>query len=201
MSRPSLAPVRREQILDAVEACILEQGIEGVTFARVAKAAGVRTSIVPHYFGTKGALMAAMVDRVLARVEALLDDAVSGAEGRALIDRLLDVLFGGRFAVPNVILVVDQLRATAYFNEATRERLVNMYRHLERLAHDAIEDAYPDATPSQRQAVAYAMLCLGDANNSLRGVGFPKRYDARARSAAEVLLRDLDRDVPSAMPA
>ena len=54
MSRPSLAPVRREQILDAVEACMLEDGIEGVSFSRVARRAGVRTSIVPHYFGSKG---------------------------------------------------------------------------------------------------------------------------------------------------
>jgi AcrR family transcriptional regulator len=196
-----MANVRREQILDAVERCILDQGIEGVTFARVSRIAGVRPSIVPHYFGSKGALMAAMVDRVLGRVEGLIDDAVAGSEGRALIDRLLDALFGGRFAVPSVILVLDQLRATAYFNEATRERLVNMYRHLERLAHDALADAYPEASSSQRQVVAYAVLCLGDANNSLRGVGFPKRYDTRARCAVEALLRHLDSDDSEAVSA
>ena len=76
-----------------------------------------------------------------------------------------------------------------------------MYRHLERLAHDALADAYPDAPAAQRQAVAYAVLCLGDANNSLRGVGFPKRYDTRARAAVEALLRDLDGDVSPAMSA
>lgn len=192
MSRPSLALVRREQILDAVEACIIEQGIEGVTFARVAARAQVRTSIVPHYFGSKGALMAAMVDRVLDRVQRVLDASLDGIEGRALLDRLLDVLFGGRLGEPSVVVVVDQLRASASFNESTRERLVEMYRHFERLAADALAAIYPDAEPAQRDAVSYALLCLGDANNSLRAVGFPRRYDDRARAAAEVLLATLE---------
>ena len=36
------------------------------------------------------------------------------------------------------------------------------------------------------------MLCLGDANNSFRGAGFPGRYDDAARAAAEVLLSALE---------
>jgi AcrR family transcriptional regulator len=192
VSRPSLATVRREQILDAVEVCIIDGGIEAVTFARVARQAGVRTSIVPHYFGSKGALMGAMVDRVLDRVQALLDSALDGVEGRALLDRLLDVLFGGRLAVPTVAVVLDQLRASAYFNDTTRKRLVDMYRHFERLAADALVEIYPDAEPAQRHAVSYALVCLGDANNSFRAVGFPRRYDEQARAAAEVLLAELD---------
>jgi TetR/AcrR family transcriptional repressor of bet genes len=192
MNRPSLAPVRRAQILDAVEACILEEGIEGVTFSRVARRAGVRTSMVPHYFGTKGSLMAAMVDRVLGRVEGLLDAAVDGATGRDRIERLLDVLFGGAFAVPSVILVLDQLRATAHVNVTTRDRMVAMFRHLEQLADGALADAYPDAPAVRRRNVAYSLLCLSDANNSFRGVGFPPDYDSRARAAAEVLLDALD---------
>lgn len=192
MSRPSLATVRREQILDAVEVCIIDGGIEAVTFARVARQAGVRTSIVPHYFGSKGALMGAMVDRVLDRVQALLDSALDGVEGRTLLDRLLDVLFGGRLAVPTVAVVLDQLRASAYFNDTTRKRLVDMYRHFERLAADALVEIYPDAEPAQRHAVSYALVCLGDANNSFRAVGFPRRYDEQARAAAEVLLAELD---------
>jgi len=192
MSRPSLAPVRRAQILDAVELCILEHGIESVSFSRVARVAGVRTSMVPHYFGTKGALMGAMVDRVLDRVQELLDAAVDGAKGRVLIERLLGLLFGGAFVVPDLILVIDQLRASAYFNETTRERLVGMYRHFEQLAEGALADAYPLAAPDRRRAVAYSLLCLSDANNSFRGVGFPADYDERARVAAEVLLRGLE---------
>jgi AcrR family transcriptional regulator len=187
-----LAPLRREQILDAAEACIIESGIEGVTFARVARQAGVRTSIVPHYFGSKGALMAALVDRVLDRVQLLLDTSLDGTEGRALLDRLLEVLFGGRLGVPNVVVVLDQLRATAHFNEGTRQRLVEMYRHFEQLAADALAEIYPDAEPAQRHAVSYALLCLGDANNSFRAVGFPRRYDEQARDAAEGLLAALE---------
>ncbi len=190
--RPSLAPLRREQILDAVEACIIDHGIEGVSFARVASRAGVRTSIVPHYFGSKVALMTAMVDRVLGRVQVLLDTSLEGLEGRHLLDRLLDVLFGGQLTVAPVVVVLDQLRASAYFNEPTRARLVAMYQHFEELAAEALDDIYPGAAPSRRRAVAYALLCLGDANNSFRAAGFPGRYDEAARAAAEVLLSSLE---------
>jgi hypothetical protein len=118
--------------------------------------------------------------------------AVAEAEGRERIQRLLEVLFGGHLAVPAVILVVDQLRASAYFNDATRERMVAMYRHFDELAHEALADAFPEAPLAEREAVAYAVLCLGDANNSFRGIGFPGIYDARARAAAQVLLGSLD---------
>jgi AcrR family transcriptional regulator len=190
--RPSLAPLRRDQILDAVEGCIIDSGIDSVSFARVASRAGVRTSIVPHYFGSKEALMTAMVDRVLGRVQLLLDTALEGLDGRPLLDRLLDVLFGGQLTAAPVVVVLDQLRASAYFNEPTRTRLVAMYRHFEDLAAAALDEIYPDAEPAQRRAVAYALLCLGDANNSFRGTGFPGRYDDAARAAAEVLLSALE---------
>jgi AcrR family transcriptional regulator len=191
VSRPSLAPQRREQILDATEACILERGIDGVTFAQVARRAGVRTSIVPHYFGTKDALMASMVDRVLDRVQVLLDEAVADSRGRERLGRLLDVLFGGRLATPGVILLVDQLRAAAYFDETARARLTGMYRHFERLAVDAVAEAHPDAPDARRRAIAYALVCLGDANSSLRAIGFPRNRDRRAQAAAQVLLDSL----------
>jgi AcrR family transcriptional regulator len=183
--------LRREQILDAVEACIIDHGIDGVSFARVASRAGVRTSIVPHYFGSKEALMTAMVDRVLGRVQVLLDTSLDGLDGRRLIDRLLDVLFGGQLSVAPVVVVLDQLRALAYFNEPTRTRLVAMYQHFEELAVAVLEDVYPEAEPAQRRSVAYALLCLGDANNSFRAAGFPGRYDEAARAAAVVLLAAL----------
>ena len=42
--------------------------------------------------------------------------------GRQLVGRLLDVLFSGQLAVAPVVTVLDQLRATAHLNDATRTR-------------------------------------------------------------------------------
>lgn len=191
--RPSLAPQRREQILDAVEACIVDHGIEGCSFARVAAAAGVRPSIIPHYFGSKQALMSAMVERVLGRVQAVLELSLDGLEGSVRIDRLLDVLFGGQFAVPEVVVVLDQLRASAHLSTPTRVRLMAMYEHFEGLAVDVLEHAYPEAGDAQRRSVAYALMCLGDANNSFRGMGYAEEHAGWARDTAEKLLGTLNR--------
>ncbi len=136
--------------------------------------------------------MTAMVDRVLGRVQVVLDTSLDGLEGRALLDRLLDVLFGGQLTVAPVVVVLDQLRASAYFNEPTRARLVAMYQHFEELAVDALDDIYPGAEPVRKRAVAYGLLCLGDANNSFRAAGFPGKYNEAARAAAEILLAALE---------
>ena len=105
-----------------------------------------------------------------------------------MLDRLLDVLFGGQLTVAPVVVVLDQLRASAYFNEPTRARLVAMYQHFEELAAGALDDIYPAAAPDRRRAVAYALLCLGDANNSFRAAGFPgtirRRGSRRGRGPA-----------------
>lgn len=193
MSRPSLAAVRREQLLDAVEACILEHGVDGVSFARVARIAGMQPSIVPHYFGSKAALMAAVVERLLARVEQVLEAAGAGAEEVERMDRFLDALFGGDLTLPVISVVVEQLRAGARFDESTRARLLDMYRQLDEEAAGALAEAYPSAPEADRRAVAYAILCLGVANNSLRGVGFDATFDRRARAAARILVDALDR--------
>jgi AcrR family transcriptional regulator len=191
--RPSLAPQRREQILDAVEACIVDHGIDGCSFARVAAEAGVRPSIIPHYFGSKEALMSAMVDRVLGRVQAVLDLSLDGLEGSARIDRLLDVLFGGQLAVPEVVVVLDQLAASAHLSAATRLRLLALYEHFERSAVDILEQVYPEADDAQRRSVAYALVCLGDANNTFRAMGFSSRHAEWAKGIAEQLLDTLNR--------
>ena len=67
-----------------------------------------------------------------------------------------------------------------------------MYRHFEAMAVATLETIHPDADPERRRAVAYGLVCLGDANNSFRAVGFPEDYDAWARTGAEVLLAALE---------
>lgn len=57
MGRPSLAVQRRQQILEAVDRCLLEHGLAGTTVARIAQAASVQPSLIAHYFGNKDGLL------------------------------------------------------------------------------------------------------------------------------------------------
>ncbi len=65
--------VRREQILDAAEAVLLERGLAAATVADVAAAAGVAKGTVYLYFDSKAELLAGLRARYLERLTAALD--------------------------------------------------------------------------------------------------------------------------------
>jgi len=56
---------RRAQILDATEALMVEHGIQAVTMARIADAVGLTPGALYRHFRSRGAIVAAIVDRDL----------------------------------------------------------------------------------------------------------------------------------------
>src|SRR5215471_6974743 len=74
MGRPSLADTRRPQILRAFEDCVLKYGLEGSSLERIAQQAGVRRSLIRHYFGNKDELAEALVAGIIERTIAESQD-------------------------------------------------------------------------------------------------------------------------------
>ncbi len=72
MPRPYLPRTqRREQILDATEALMAKHGIRSVTMARIAAAVGVTPGALYRHFGSRGEIVAAIVDRDLEELAAV----------------------------------------------------------------------------------------------------------------------------------
>jgi AcrR family transcriptional regulator len=91
---------KREQILDAAAALIGEVGYAAASTRVVAAAAGVPLSLVHYHFGSRGGLLAAVLERenarLLERQRALFDSSASLAERwREAADRLDDDLDSG----------------------------------------------------------------------------------------------------------
>ncbi len=89
----------REKILDAAEPLFARQGFAGTGLAEVAARVGLSKSSLFHHFSSKAQLYAAVVARILARIEApvLAALAAPGAPLARLeraIDTLVDVLAG-----------------------------------------------------------------------------------------------------------
>jgi AcrR family transcriptional regulator len=80
-----VAPVRREQIVQATIRCLAREGYSGLTMKRLAREARVRQGILHYYFESKRAILVAALDTVMAdldrRIGALSRDA-SDARGR-----------------------------------------------------------------------------------------------------------------------
>lgn len=64
-----MAAQRTNQILDAFEQCIVEDGFEAATLQQVADRASVNLGMIHHYIGRKEDLLQAMVARLQTRVQ------------------------------------------------------------------------------------------------------------------------------------
>ena len=63
---PSLAEVRRQQILDAAEQCFRERGFHNASMVEIARTFGMSAGHIYNYFDSKEAIIAAIVERDLA---------------------------------------------------------------------------------------------------------------------------------------
>lgn len=65
-----VAPVRREQIVQATIRCLAREGYSGLTMKRVAREAAVSPGILHYYFASKRAILIAALDTVMADFDA-----------------------------------------------------------------------------------------------------------------------------------
>ena len=93
MSAPQKAT--RERLVEAAERLFADGGLEGVSLRRVAAAAGVNSAAVHYHFGSREALVEAVVMNRLARVQARREEllaAVREANDPHDLRRLVEVL-------------------------------------------------------------------------------------------------------------
>jgi len=83
------AQVRRQQILDAAAACFVREGFHGSSIAKISKVAGMSPGHIYHFFESKEAIIAALVQRKLERsLEVVLHFESADDLFQAMIDRV-----------------------------------------------------------------------------------------------------------------
>lgn len=88
-----MEPSTREKILEVAEARFAQRGFAGVGMREVALAAGLGKSSLFHHFPTKAELYVAVIERVIAGIEAhVLPALAKDGEGAARIERAVDAL-------------------------------------------------------------------------------------------------------------
>jgi TetR/AcrR family transcriptional regulator len=86
-------PSSREKILEVAEARFAQRGFAGIGMREVALAAGLGKSSLFHHFPTKAELWVAVIERVIARIEAHVLPALRMPGGAlARIERAVDAL-------------------------------------------------------------------------------------------------------------
>jgi AcrR family transcriptional regulator len=191
MGRKSLAPERREQILQALEVCIAEHGLSGSTFGRIAEIAGMQPSVIAHYFGNKQAVIDAAVERATQRYRDLFASHVLDRPATQQLKAVLGFLFGDAFATGELGTVMGELITASHHDERIRAHVQRMYSEFEQICRMAVHAAYPGAPPRRSRDVAYGLMCLADANSTFAGIGFDHGHNERARRVATAMLETL----------
>ena len=91
----------RDKILDVAEALFARRGFAGVGLSEVAEGTGLGKSSLFHHFRSKAQLYAAVIGRILARIETTLLRALAGGgDPMARLDRLMDAFIDELAAHP-----------------------------------------------------------------------------------------------------
>ena len=116
MARPSMAGQLREEILYAVEICILEKVIQATSLEYLAETAKMKRTILRHYIGNRDDIICALSARWSGNYQAQWEETLNWLPGTARLESLIDILFSPRSEeyVNNTII------GEALFSEAKR---------------------------------------------------------------------------------
>ncbi len=139
----------RQALLDAMLACLLEDGYAGLTTRRVATRAGVSAATQRFYFPSRAAFVAAAVKQLA--IELLgqqgkhpLRSAPAPARFKAWLDELWEICNGPAFHV------MVELAASARTDPVARESFADAERALTRQIALSAADLFPDELPNPR---------------------------------------------------
>lgn len=175
---------RRRQIVSAFIDLVAERGLERVTLADVAEAAGFQRAQLRHFIGNREDLVLAAVDELARRYE------VSAAEmyvsEEPTIDQLISLLFSDELVYdqPVETAAFDALLAEAVLRPAGRGAVTKGYDMLLGQLASALRREYPGAPIARIRDVAYVVLCLVEQNIILQGLGYPRVRQLAAANAA-----------------
>lgn len=116
MGRPSMAAQRIEEILDALEICIIEKGIQATSLENIADKAGFKRTILRHYIGNRDEIICALSKRWSKIYSEQWQELVAWLPSSNKTESLIDSIFtiGSKDRVNNTII------GEAIFSEAKR---------------------------------------------------------------------------------
>ena len=158
MARPSMAPQRIEEILDALELCILEHGIQATSLENIADKAQMKRTILRHYIGNRDDIICALSKRWLDKYSQQWQEVLAWLPTQNTAEALVDSLF----TVHSKEMVNNAVIGEAIFSEAKRLAPVKqdqqhiMAEFIEHLSQ-VFSAAYPNAEQQKVQLVAHGI--------------------------------------------
>lgn len=184
MARPSMAGQRREEILDALEACILAKGIQATSLENIAEAAKVKRTILRHYIGNRDEIICALSERWTQKYSLQWQELLMWLPQTNRAEALVDSLFSTRTNE----MVNSTIIGEAIFSEA--KRLPPIKQHQQQIMQEFIQHLvsvlsiqFANADPKNVELVAYGVYSNYLMSESLLPLGMlDERYKLKQSS-------------------
>lgn len=184
MARPSMAGQRKEEILDALEICILDKGIQATSLENIAETAKMKRTILRHYIGNRDEIICALSERWTQKYSQQWQDLMTWLPTYNRAEALVDSLFSSR----TKDMINNTIIGEAIFSEAKRLDAIKSHQQQimqEFIAHLVAEfgKQYPDAASEKVELIAYGIYSNYLMNESLLPLGmFDEMYKLKQAS-------------------
>lgn len=192
MPRPSLKSERTEAILDAIEHCVIRDGIKGITLESIAEEAGLRRSLLRHNVGNREQLIEAFLDRFFARSDQAIESLLAGLPDQNRIPVLLDLLFDESEHNHRLTLVALALTAAAAGDRNIRRRLREWNKDFVAVIAAELHAFFPASGQAACDEVAAGLVGIYFNAESLTPLGSMTALRQASQRAAERLINTLE---------
>lgn len=184
MARPSMAGQRKEEILDALEICILDKGIQATSLEVIAETANMKRTILRHYIGNRDEIISALSERWTNQYSQQWQELLSWMPTSNRSEALIDALFSTRTKEMMNKTIIGE----ALFSEA--KRLAPIKAHQKQIMHEFIGHLvneftaqYPSVKSEKVELIAYGIYSNYLMSESLLPLGmFDEIYKLKQTS-------------------
>lgn len=188
MGRRNLSAERITQILDAFEACIVEEGLEAATLQRTADHAGVNLGMLHHYIGKRNDLLKALVTRLIERTQSDLAQFRQFTPKRGRLNKFIDLFFDESEASQAENRLVSELINASIHEPVIQQLLLELNQNYADVISSEITLAYPQLSKARGDQLAFAVLSLVFGSDLLTELGFPHKNKAGVAKIAKNLI-------------
>ncbi len=190
MPRKSVAPQRRDQIVEALFECLAEKGHERVTVKDIATQANLHYGVIHYYFKSKDDIVTAMADSIISKYAGLLVERIATAQSvseklQKSIDFLVDEFIFNR----RLNRVFYNLVQMAFERAAVRTALRRQLREYRRFIAEEMEEGIRsgELAPHDPQEFASFLVAL------IEGMALQWMIEPRAlnRATVRTLIHDM----------
>jgi len=195
MGRKDLSDVRRNQILDAFELCIIESGLFGTTLTTVAEKANINRGQIHQYIGDRDALLSALVERLIESYRQEFSKYLGAFRKKPNLDNILEYFFDEWGRVDsNDDVIIDALVAESAHNSYLQKLVFGAYLIMENELATVLHELHPKASLDRCKSVAYAIMSMAYGSSTMMWLGFDRTRLPEVQSLIKIMIQTLEED-------